>query len=119
MKFPWTLSLILFAAVGAAGIPVSASQAMGHGHAHQHGGVSAPAASDWVEGEVKKVDREARKVTLKHGEIKSLDMPGMTMAFLLKDPAMADRVKVGDKIRFRVEKSATGFVVTELQNLAP
>jgi Cu(I)/Ag(I) efflux system protein CusF len=46
-----------------------------------------------TEGEVRKVDKEAGKVTLKHGEIKNLEMPGMTMVFQVKDPALLEKVK--------------------------
>jgi Cu/Ag efflux protein CusF len=66
------------------------------------------------EGEIRKIDRDNKKITLKHGEIKNLDMPGMTMVFQLREAAMADQLKVGDKVRFRAEKSASGFMVTEL-----
>lgn len=67
------------------------------------------------EGEIRKIDRDSKKITLKHGEIKNLDMPGMTMVFQLREAAMADQLKVGDKVRFRAEKAASGFMVTELQ----
>lgn len=77
--------------------------------------VLAAAAADMTEGEVRKVDKGAKKVTIKHGEIKNLDMPPMTMVFQVKDAAMLDAVKAGDKIRFAVEKSATGYVVTDIQ----
>ncbi len=70
------------------------------------------------EGEVRKIDRDSKKITLKHGEIKNLDMPGMTMVFQLREAAMADQLKVGDKVRFRAEKAAGGFMVTELQPAA-
>lgn len=73
-------------------------------------------AASLTEGEVRKVDKDNKKLTIKHGDIKNLDMPGMTMVFQVKDPAMVDQVKVGDKIRFRVEKASSGFVVTELQS---
>ena len=68
-----------------------------------------------TEGEIRKVDKDNKKLTIKHGEIKNLDMPGMTMVFQVKDAAMVDQVKVGDKIRFKVEKASSGFVVTEMQ----
>ena len=73
------------------------------------------AADDMTEGEVRKVDLENKKITIKHGVIKNLDMPGMTMVFQVKDPAMLDRVKAGDKVKFKAEKAATGIVVTEIQ----
>ena len=73
------------------------------------------AAADMTEGEIRKVDKDTKKITIKHGEIKNLDMPGMTMLFQVKDPAMLDMVKVGDKVKFKAEKAATGIVVTEIQ----
>jgi Cu(I)/Ag(I) efflux system protein CusF len=68
-----------------------------------------------TEVEIRKVDKDASKLTIKHGEIKSLDMPPMTMAFQVKDAKMLDKVKVGDKVRFVAEKTASGHVVTEIQ----
>jgi Cu/Ag efflux protein CusF len=68
-----------------------------------------------ADGEVRKVDKEAGKLTLKHGEIKNLDMPGMTMVFQVKEPALLDKVKVGDKVKFRAEKAGSGYVVTLIE----
>jgi Cu(I)/Ag(I) efflux system periplasmic protein CusF len=73
------------------------------------------AAAPATEGEVRKVDMEAKKLTLKHGEIKNLDMPGMTMVFQVKDPAMLEKVKAGDKVRFTAEKINGAFTVTSLE----
>ncbi len=72
-------------------------------------------ANDMTEGEIRKVDKDTKKITIKHGEIKNLDMPGMTMLFQVKDPAMLDIVKAGDKVKFKAEKAVTGLVVTEIQ----
>ena len=74
----------------------------------------ATASDNLVDGEIRKVDMEAKKITIKHGEIKNLDMPGMTMVFQVKDPAMLDKVKVGDKVKFRAEKSGGAIVVTDI-----
>ena len=71
--------------------------------------------ADMTDGEVRKVDRDNKKITLKHGEIKSLQMPGMTMVFQVKDAAMLDMVKQGDKVRFKAEKAGGALVVTEIQ----
>ena len=68
-----------------------------------------------TDGEVRKVDKENRKITLKHAEIKNLDMPGMTMVFQVKDAAMLDKVKAGDKVRFKAEKAGGAIVVTNIQ----
>ena len=68
-----------------------------------------------TEGEIRKVDLESKKVTIKHGDIKNLDMPGMTMVFQVKDPAMLDKIKTGDKVKFSAEKSGGAIVVTDIQ----
>ncbi len=75
----------------------------------------APAAAPLTVGEVKKVDREARKVTIKHGPIENLKMPPMTMVFRVKDPSMLDGIDAGTKIRFRAEESDGGYLVTRMQ----
>jgi len=76
-------------------------------------GASQP-ASAMAEGEVRKVDKDARKITLRHGPLQNLDMPAMTMVFQVKDPAMLERVKVGDKVRFQAEKLDGAFTITEI-----
>jgi len=68
-----------------------------------------------ADGVVRKIDKDTGKLTIKHGEIKSLDMPPMTMVFQIKDKAMLDGVKAGDKIRFKVIDDGGKMVVTELQ----
>ena len=73
------------------------------------------AMGDMADGEIRKVDMDNKKITIKHGEIKNLDMPGMTMVFQVKDPAMLSAVKTGDKVRFKAEKSGGAIVVTEIQ----
>ena len=76
--------------------------------------VSAPNA-EMSEGEIRKVDIDNKKITIKHGDIKNLDMPGMTMVFQIKDPTLLDKVKPGDKVRFRAEKANGAIVVTDIQ----
>ena len=77
--------------------------------------VTAAAAED-INGEVKKIDESAGKITLKHGPAKSLGMDeDMTMVYRVKDPAMLKQVKVGDKVTFEAEKSDNGFAVTKIQ----
>jgi len=73
-------------------------------------------SADMTEGEIRKVDKANRKITIKHGEIKNLDMPGMTMVFQVKDPRMLDTVKTGDKVKFRVEKVGGAFVITDIRS---
>ena len=73
------------------------------------------AAPEMTDGEVRKIDMEAGKVTLTHGDIKNLDMPGMTMVFVVKDKALLDKLKAGDKVKFKVINDAGKFTVTEVQ----
>ena len=75
---------------------------------------SAP-STGMIDGEVRKVDKDARKITLRHGEIKQLDMPAMTMAFPVKEPTMLDKVKVGDKVKFKAEIVGGKLTVTEIE----
>jgi Cu(I)/Ag(I) efflux system periplasmic protein CusF len=69
--------------------------------------------------EVRKVDKDNKKITLKHGEIKNLDMPPMTMVFKVKDAAMLDKVQAGDKVMFTVEKIDGAFTVTGIEAAKP
>ena len=71
--------------------------------------------TEMTDGEIRKVDMDSKKITIKHGEIKNLDMPGMTMVFQVKDPAMLDKVKAGDKVRFSADKIGGAIVVTDIQ----
>jgi Cu(I)/Ag(I) efflux system periplasmic protein CusF len=75
---------------------------------------TAALAAAETEGEVKKIDKAQSKITIKHGEIKNLDMPPMTMVFRAKDAKLLEGVAVGDKVRFTAEKTDSNFVVTEL-----
>lgn len=65
---------------------------------------------------IKKIDKENGKITLKHEEIKNLEMPGMTMVFKLKltDMNFVDTLKVGEEVKAVFDKTNDGFIVTEL-----
>lgn len=76
---------------------------------------AAHAQGSMTEGEVRKVDKSQGKVTVKHGEIKNLDMPPMTMVFRVKDAALLDKVKEGDKIKFSAEKVEGNFTITQIE----
>ena len=73
-------------------------------------------AQSMSEGEVRKVDKDAGKLTLKHGPISNLDMPAMTMVFRVKDAAMLDAVKRGDKVKFVAESIGGQIVVTRIES---
>ena len=68
-----------------------------------------------ADGEIRKVDRETKKLTIRHGPIESLDMPAMTMVFQVRDVGMLDRVKTGDKVRFTAENSTGVYIVTHIE----
>lgn len=72
-------------------------------------------ATDMADGEIRKVDLDNKKITIKHGVIKNLDMPGMTMVFQVKDDALLSKVKKGDKVRFSAEQSGSALVVTGIE----
>ena len=86
------------------------------GHQNRQSAAGATHSSTaMAEGEVRKVDKDAKKITIKHGPLTKLDMPAMTMVFQVKDPAMLERVKVGDKIKFHAEKVGGAFTVTKIE----
>lgn len=102
MKLFSLFSLIALATV----LPAAALAASEH--AHDHGAAPATTAKPMAstpmsEGQVKKVDSSAAKITIAHGPLESLAMPAMTMTFVVKQPAELKKIKVGDKIRFIAE----------------
>jgi len=84
-------------------------------HSSHHPGTQAKSAA-LADGEIRKVDKKSGTVTIKHGPIQSIDMPAMTMVFQVKEAAMLDRVKAGDKVKFQAEMRAGGKVaVTQIE----
>ena len=83
--------------------------------ANTHQGKSQQSAA-MTAGEVRKVDKDARKITIKHEPLENLGMPAMTMVFQVKDPAMLDQVKSGDKVKFRAEKLGGSFTVIRMEH---
>ena len=108
MKRQWILAAALAGALVPAAAPAADAPAKAEAKA------KAPSAP-LTAGEVKKVDREAKKVTIQHGPIENLKMPPMTMVFRVKDPAMLEGLEPGAKIRFRAEEADGGYLVTRLQ----
>lgn len=74
-----------------------------------------PGSAPLVDGEVRKVDLDQGKLTLRHGPIPNLDMPPMSMVFRVADPKMLEAVKPGDKVRFTADKVGGAFTVTSLR----
>jgi Cu/Ag efflux protein CusF len=75
----------------------------------------AQASAPLTDGEIRKVNKDAQKITIKHGEIKNLDMPAMTMVFRVKDPAMLEQVKPGDKVRFEAQELGGALTITKIE----
>jgi Cu/Ag efflux protein CusF len=74
-----------------------------------------PASTEMTSGEIKKIDPATGMLTIKHGPLKNLGMPGMTMAFGVKDPAMLKQVKVGDKVNFVADMVNGAPTVTKIE----
>lgn len=109
-----TMKTIATAALLIALATPALAQQKAEDHSAHHPAAAASAAG-MTEGEIRKVDKDAKKLTIKHGEIRNLDMPPMTMVFQVKDANVLDKLKAGDKVRFVAQKSDTGFVVTDIQ----
>lgn len=87
-------------------------------HKHHAASAAKPAAvasAGLTEGEVRKVDLAAGKITIKHGPMPKFDMPPMTMVYRAKDRAMLDKLKPGDKIRFDADGVGGEFTVLRLE----
>ena len=114
-------ALLALAATGA-----TAADTPAGGHDHDHGAASAgpssgppAAAAELSEGEIRKIDLDTKRLTIKHGPLKNLDMAGMTMVFQIKDPAQLEKLQAGEKIRFRAEKIDGKLTVTRIEVQAP
>lgn len=103
-----------FAAIFATTVALSPLAYADDAH-HKKADGGATQASAMTDGEIRKVDKDAKKITIKHGPLQSLDMPAMTMVFQVRDPAMLEQVKAGDKVKFQAEKVGGAFTITRLE----
>jgi len=103
-------TMTLLAAGWLALLAVPASSAQDQPHLHD----TAIAGTAMSAGEVLKIDKEAAKITLRHGPLANLGMPGMTMAFRVAQPAMLDQVNIGDRVHFVAEKAAGVLTIVTL-----
>ena len=94
---------------------------MDHGSMGQSGagqtGMMTAQSGTLADGEIRKVDKDAGKLTIKHGPIPSIDMPPMTMVYRVKDAAMLDQLKPGDKVKFSAEKVGGAYTVTAIDKV--
>jgi len=72
-------------------------------------------AQEFTKGVVNKVDAKAKKVTIKHEDLKNLDMPAMTMVFRVEDPAVLEKLKEGSSIECVAERVNGKLTVTEVK----
>lgn len=68
------------------------------------------------DGEVRRIDVTLGRITLRHGPLRNLDMPPMTMVFNVQDKALISALKVGDKVRFRAVEQGGKYVVTHIES---
>lgn len=112
MKRILLITALLFAANAYA---QQAADHAGYQSATAKSDAKAKAPNTLADGEVRKVDRDAKKITLRHGPIPSLDMGPMSMVYQVKDSAMLDKVKAGDKVKFDAEKAGANYVITRIE----
>ena len=86
-----------------------------HDHQHQAASSTSRVTAASSQGTVKKVDKAAGKISIKHGPLANLGMPPMTMAFRAGDPAMLDQVKAGDAVSFTADKVGDALTVTAIE----
>lgn len=111
------LSILFSAATLCAGaiVTVPAASAQAQDQSHHTGAATRPEpAAQMSSGVIVKVDKDTAKLTIKHGPLTNLKMPGMTMAFKVKNPKMFDQVKTGDKVNFVAENLNGALTVTTL-----
>ena len=82
---------------------------------HAAGASAAATAGLLSDGEVRKVDRDLGKVTLRHGPITPLEMPAMTMVFRVADKKLLDGIKEGDKVKFTAERINGAITLTAIE----
>jgi len=122
MKPMFTKSMLTTLALGmslAFGMPAAWAGASPTGHDHADAPKQVAVAAQLSEGQVKKVDPAQGKLTLRHGPLENLGMPGMTMVFRVQDASWLDRVKAGDNIRFLAEKVNGALLITRLEVATP
>jgi Cu/Ag efflux protein CusF len=111
MKFIHVLAVAAIAIAPSARAQSTAASGADHAAHHPAAGAAVPQS----DGEVRKIDKEQGKLTLRHGPLQNLEMPAMTMVFKVADAKMLDSLKEGDKVKFTAEKINGAFTVTAIQ----
>ena len=82
-------------------------------------GICSSAMAEWANGEIRRIDPENKRLTIKHGDIKSIDMPPMTMVFYVKEPSLLGGLQVQDAVEFQATAEGTKYIVTAIRKKAP
>ena len=69
----------------------------------------------WTDAEVKRIDTARQRIVLKHGEIPNLEMPGMTMAFGVRNPDWLTQLKPGQTLQVKIEELNGALTITAIQ----
>lgn len=108
-KFMLAVLALMFSV---AGVAYAASEHDGH---MMHEGGKASMAMEMSKGSIKKINKEAEKITIAHGPLENLAMPAMTMTFKVVDKSWLDSFKVGDDVRFFPEHRSDGYTVVKME----
>jgi len=115
LSIPVAASLLLLG-TGTAWAQAPAAAASDSHSSHHTEATAAPAPqADLSEGEITRWDPRTLRLTLKHGEIKNLEMPPMTMVFRVADAGVVGDLKPGDKVRFRAEQVSGAYHVQRIE----
>ncbi len=72
-------------------------------------------AVEWTKGEIRRIDIDNKKITIRHQEIKSLDMPEMSMVFQVENAALLQGYSVNERIEFIAEMKDKKYLLKEIR----
>ena len=112
---PLAASLLVLGTGSALAQAPAAAAADSHSSHHPAAAASTAPQAELSEGEITRWDPRTLRLTLKHGEIKNLEMPPMTMVFRVADASVVGDLKPGDKVRFRAEQISGAYHVQRIE----
>ena len=114
-SIPLAASLLVLGTGSALAQAPAAAAADSHSSHHPAAAASTAPQAELSEGEITRWDPRTLRLTLKHGEIKNLEMPPMTMVFRVADARVMGDLKPGDKVRFQAEKVNGAYQVKQIE----
>ena len=115
-SIPLAASLLVLGTGSALAQAPAAAAADSHSSHHPAAAASTAPQAELSEGEITRSDPRTLRLTLKHGEIKNLEMPPMTMVFRVADASVVGDLKPGDKVRFRAEQISGAYHVQRIES---